>query len=218
MPPTRTTTHQSTISLGTLSTSDHEALEPELSISRKRIRKCKTSRKDQGESDQDTDDDYVPTSRSSGPKRRRISSRLPTHNSSPRNTIKSSSSNAQKRLSRNKRANPVVAIETCNSIDLNLVCPECGWKQINKRLPDFKRHLRTHTRPDEGDQSQGWWCKGVLLKDAHGFNIPKGAESFKFLGQERIGGCMRTFSRRDALKRHLDNGTCVGCHTGRNRI
>jgi hypothetical protein len=32
------------------------------------------------------------------------------------------------------------------------------------------------------------------------------------LGQERIGGCMQTFSRRDALKRHLDNAhvVCVG--------
>lgn len=200
--------------MGTLSTSDHEALEPELPISRKRTRKCRISRKDQdagSESDHD-DDDYIPTSRSSGPKRRRISSRLPAHRPSPRNTTKSSSSNAQKRLSRNKRANFVVAIETCNSFDLNLVCPECGWNQVNKRLPDFKRHLRTHTRPDEGDESQGWWCKGVPLEDAHRFNISKGAQSFEFLGQERIGGCRRTFSRRDALKRHLDNanGTCVG--------
>lgn len=200
--------------MGTLSTSDHEALEPELPISRKRTRKCRISRKDQdagSESDHD-DDDYIPTSRSSGPKRRRISSRLPAHRPSPRNTTKSSSSNAQKRLSRNKRANFVVAIETCNSFDLNLVCPECGWNQVNKRLPDFKRHLRTHTRPDEGDESQGWWCKGVPLEDAHRFNISKGAKSFEFLGQERIGGCRRTFSRRDALKRHLDNanGTCVG--------
>ena len=199
--------------MGTLSTSDYGVLRPELPTSRKRTRKCRTSRKDQdvgSESDQDTDDDYVPNSRSSGPKRRCLTSHLPAHHSSPRN--KSSSSNARRRLSRNKRANSVVAIDPCNSIDLNLVCPECGWKQVNKRLPDFKRHLRTHTRPDEGDQSQGWWCKGVLLEDAHKFNIPKGAESFKFLGQERIGGCRRTFSRRDALKRHLDNvnGTCVG--------
>lgn len=223
MSSTRSTTRQLAISLSPLSTSGSKALEPELPTSRKRTRKYRAPREDScdedvgDEIDKDTDDDYVPTPRSSGPKRRRISSRPPARRSSPPNLIKSSLSNPKKRPSgsfppRNKQATSIIEIETCNSIDLNFVCPECGWKQVNKRLPDFKRHLRTHTRPDEGDQSKGWWCKGVPLEDAHRFDIPKGAESFIFLGQERIGGCQQSFSRQDALKRHLDNVNvlCVG--------
>lgn len=92
--------------------------------------------------------------------------------------------------------------------DLSFKCSECGWVQLNKRLPDFKRHLRTHTRPDDRDQSRGWWCKGVLASSVPGFH----GEAYEFNGELRFGGCLRTFSRRDALKRHLDNRNvcCLG--------
>ncbi|KAF4577387.1 hypothetical protein EYR36_005375 [Pleurotus pulmonarius] len=92
--------------------------------------------------------------------------------------------------------------------DLSFKCSECGWVQHNKRLPDFKRHLRTHTRPDDRDQSRGWWCKGVLASSIPGFH----GEAYEFNGELRFGGCLRTFSRRDALKRHLDNRNvcCLG--------
>lgn len=77
-------------------------------------------------------------------------------------------------------------------------------------MPDFKRHLKTHLRPDDKDQTQGWWCKGVLLEDAAEHGLPKSLKPFLFADQWRVGGCERTFSRRDALKRHLDNEN-VGC-------
>ncbi|KAF9499037.1 hypothetical protein BDN71DRAFT_265819 [Pleurotus eryngii] len=92
--------------------------------------------------------------------------------------------------------------------DLSFKCSECGWVQLNKRLPDFRRHLLTHTRPDDRDQSRGWWCKGVLASSVPGFH----GEAYEFNGELRFGGCLRTFSRRDALKRHLDNRNvcCLG--------
>lgn len=168
------------------------------------------------ESDNDSDDDeYIPSHRPMI-KRRRISYTAPRRSALIRNT--SSSPTPAKRahgtsLSRNKQTSFVSAIiKACDGPNLNFICPECGWKQANKRLPDFKRHLRTHTRPNDGDQSKGWWCKGVLLEEAHKFELPDGAKPYVFLGLKRIGGCMQTFSRRDALKRHLDNAnvTCVG--------
>ena len=38
------------------------------------------------------------------------------------------------------------------------------------------------------------------------------AGAYDFRGQLMIGGCMKTFARRDALKRHVDNPKipCVG--------
>lgn len=194
---------------------------PELSFGRKRTRKAPAapvhlSDEDaDDESDNDTDDEYIPSPRTI---KRRRTSHILSRRSAPPIRRSSTSPTPTKRapgvsLSRNKQATSTAAINrACDGTNLNFICPECGWKQANKRLPDFKRHLRTHARPDEGDQSKGWWCKGVLLEEAHKFDLPNDAKSYVFLGQERIGGCMQTFSRRDALKRHLDNAnvTCVG--------
>lgn len=162
------------------------------------------------------DDEYIPSPRPTT-KRRRTSYtfsrrsapliRNPSLSPAPIKRVPGTS------LSRNKQTSSVSAInKACDGPNLSFICPECGWKQANKRLPDFKRHLRTHTRPNDSDQSKGWWCKGVLLEEAHKFGLPDDAKSYVFLGQKRIGGCMQTFSRRDALKRHLDNAnvTCVG--------
>ncbi|KAJ3566112.1 hypothetical protein NP233_g7200 [Leucocoprinus birnbaumii] len=216
-------THRSILPETTPSTSNLKLSEPEIPGSRKRTRISVTSRAHDydedadDESDNDTDDDYVPSPRSSVPKRRRTSSQISCLRSAPPIRTTSASPIPTKRppgssLSRNKQATSAAAIDRACNGNLTFVCPECGWKQANKRLPDFKRHLRTHTRPDEADQTKGWRCKGVLVEDAHRFNIPKDAEPFVFLGQKRIGGCLQTFSRRDALKRHLDNVNvvCVG--------
>lgn len=90
-------------------------------------------------------------------------------------------------------------------------------------MPDFQRHLKTHLRADKGgeDRTQGWWCKGVRVRDTSMKGKAKAkeeeedadeADQYWFHDHLRTGGCCQTFSRRDALKRHLTNSnvTCKG--------
>ncbi|KAI0781964.1 hypothetical protein C8Q75DRAFT_701045, partial [Abortiporus biennis] len=95
-------------------------------------------------------------------------------------------------------------------------CPNCDYYQKNHRAPDFKRHIATHYRSQERDK---WICCGfpsddVRLKDIDTSKLKiKGTkEPFIWKGKALIGGCLASFSRRDALKRHLDNPNvnCVG--------
>ena len=55
--------------------------------------------------------------------------------------------------------------------------------------------------------------KGIRLGMTDEERIEAGAYDFR--GRLMIGGCMKTFARRDALKRHVDNPnfSCVG-HMG----
>ncbi|KAF8887168.1 hypothetical protein BD779DRAFT_1722687, partial [Infundibulicybe gibba] len=153
-------------------------------------------------------------------KRRRTSPAYHTKRS-PSTGVSSAELSPTKRIrlpavSRNKQAADSSIIDAASSGAgsgrCNFICPACGWKQSNQRMPDFKRHLRTHTRPSDEEKERGWWCKGVLYDHAATYNIPQDSQPYLFLGQLRIGGCVRSFSRRDALKRHLDNEnvTCVG--------
>ena len=95
----------------------------------------------------------------------------------------------------------------------------CEYKQKNHHVRELRRHIKTHDRwmkPDE------WSCCGVGIDVAHlyGVAIEEGmseeefieAGAYVFRGQLMIGGCMKTFSRRDGLKRHVDNPNikCVG--------
>lgn len=65
------------------------------------------------------------------------------------------------------------------------VCPisGCKYRQANGRMPDLRRHIKTHFRKISEIR-----CTEVLTE--HGM---------------WIGGCLKTFSRRDALKRHMRN-------------
>ncbi len=93
-------------------------------------------------------------------------------------------------------------------------CPFCPYVQHNRRSPDLKRHIATHTRlPEEEAQ---WVCCGVPVFDAHAQGVPKDvvneSEAFEYQGLFMVGGCKKTFSRRDALSRHLrrEEGRCFG--------
>ena len=92
-------------------------------------------------------------------------------------------------------------------------CPHCPYVQHNRRAPDFKRHLRTHTH---GADLALWVCCGVCAPDAMEHGVPleviRQGEVIEFEGLPMIGGCRKTFSRRDALIRHLHRrkGKCFG--------
>ena len=100
-------------------------------------------------------------------------------------------------------------------------CPVagCDHTQKNQRIPDLKRHILTHDRWMEPEK---WICCGVSMDIAHLYarGIEEGmteeeqikAGAYMFRGQLRIGGCLKTFARRDALKRHIDNRNlpCIG--------
>ena len=100
-------------------------------------------------------------------------------------------------------------------------CPVvgCDYVQKNERIPDLRRHVMTHDRWMEPGK---WTCCGVGMERAflYGRGIEEGmtkdeqtkAGAYFFRGQLMIGGCRRVFSRRDALKRHVDNPNvrCVG--------
>ncbi|KAF5315319.1 hypothetical protein D9619_006993 [Psilocybe cf. subviscida] len=89
-------------------------------------------------------------------------------------------------------------------------CPLCDWEQGNHRMPDFKRHIKTHLRLDT-ETGHGHFCEGVPVEKANLYNIPEDAEAYEFNGRMMIGGCMKSFSRRDARKRHFKkvNNTCA---------
>ncbi|KAF8551680.1 hypothetical protein OG21DRAFT_1486783 [Imleria badia] len=88
-------------------------------------------------------------------------------------------------------------------------CPYCKWVQRNHRTPDLKRHIRTHTRLQRPAQ---WVCCGVPVEHASNYNLPADAQPYAWGDEMMIGGCRKEFSRRDALKRHLDNDhiSCIG--------
>lgn len=166
------------------------------------------------ESDVDSDDDeYIPSPSLNSRKRRRTTRTRVSTSAPPASAVRVANiSHAAKRSrcsppSRNVQAMP----GTVSTVPKNnpWACPYCKWVQRNHRTPDLKRHIRTHTRFERPAQ---WICCGVPLKDAGRHALPEGAEPYNWQGKMMIGGCGREFSRRDALKRHLDNEhiTCVG--------
>ncbi|KAJ7784391.1 hypothetical protein B0H16DRAFT_296165 [Mycena metata] len=179
-----------------------------------------------GESTGDaSDDEYMP-SPSLNPRKRarsaspafsgRTSVSPPASASSSSRSTSSEHRNKRPRLpppSRNKQATLAEIQRVEISDDFNdFVCGVCGWVQRNMRVPDFKRHLKTHQRVSDEGAQKGWRCKGVLVSEATDYGLDTDTPTYTFLGNQRVGGCMKTFSRRDALKRHLDNEnvSCVG--------
>ncbi|KAF8073685.1 hypothetical protein FPV67DRAFT_760717 [Lyophyllum atratum] len=173
-----------------------------------------------------TDDEYVPYAQLAPVVHRRASPAFSTSSERSTSTFElpthqpATNPFAYKAVKKTRRA-PVSRNQQSRSWDVedllenadkfNFVCPVCDRVQRNRRMPDLKRHLRTHGRPSSEDKTRGFWCKGVPLEDADTYGIPSVAERFLFLGEWRVGGCQKTFSRADALKRHLDNGniTCI---------
>ncbi|PBK97746.1 hypothetical protein ARMGADRAFT_650612 [Armillaria gallica] len=191
---------------------------------------------DNEDSDNEPDDDDYCPSPPLNPKKRRRSSQpaAPPPKKAKVATTKapassSTGSSTKPKVARKQRLPPaprnvqVVGINLLELLDtMNWKCQACRWEQENHRKPDFIRHLLTHQQPDKNDQSKGYWCKGLKLVDREAYNkmairdgretIPEDAGEIVYLFEQRVGGCMRNFSRRDALKRHIDNpnNSCCG--------
>ncbi|KAI0349716.1 hypothetical protein OH77DRAFT_1431752 [Trametes cingulata] len=94
----------------------------------------------------------------------------------------------------------------------NYTCPYCGHVPRNKLASQLRRHIKTHTRPADAED-QPWVCCGVPLVDAQAYAVPQALRvPVEYEGILVVGGCGKTFSRRDALRRHLRRraGKCFG--------
>ncbi|KZT10016.1 uncharacterized protein LAESUDRAFT_617276, partial [Laetiporus sulphureus 93-53] len=87
--------------------------------------------------------------------------------------------------------------------------PGCDYVPATGRVPDLRRHMNTH----RGYVGQGMWvCCGLPVSVALERELWEDGAStvYMYNGLEMVGGCMFSFSRRDALVRHLNKGDCVG--------
>jgi len=176
------------------------------------------------------DDVYIPSS-PTGVSGQRTNDTLPTFTPMPSPPCKSS--RIDKRThgsapSRNRQATDQVEdirvqLSLCRvrRERLNdLVCPVagCQYKQLNGRMPDFRRHIRTHIRKEAEIR-----CKGVpwqdFIRNRQLFPKISVDEQPYFVPEDDglwIGGCLKTFSRADALKRHRRNTSCACAALDRN--
>jgi len=124
------------------------------------------------ESDGD-DDEYIPfvetnprkCSHSSIPIWRNVSpspSSHHNHHSVKHACVSPSCRNKQASLRTSAAIREAVSAVSCHQ--MNFICPECGWKQTNRRMPDFKRHIKTHMHPTEDDQSKGGGTREFSLR------------------------------------------------------
>ncbi|TFY68189.1 hypothetical protein EVJ58_g1161 [Rhodofomes roseus] len=94
-----------------------------------------------------------------------------------------------------------------DSDDGILLCPvpHCNYVQRTGRKPDLKRHIETHR---SGENQQRWVCCGVPVEQAEAFGIDDLSSAYWWRGWRMVGGCLRGFSRRDSLGRHLNRASC----------
>ncbi|KAI0710466.1 hypothetical protein C8T65DRAFT_575349 [Cerioporus squamosus] len=113
-------------------------------------------------------------------------------------------------------AKPVAPTEVSRSAPKSMdrwKCPHCSFIQWSRRAPDFRRHVATHT----GSSAQALYlCCGVPFMEAAEHGVPEDVVReqpvWEFEGLFMVGGCRRTFSRKDAYMRHLHRqaGMCFG--------
>jgi hypothetical protein len=162
-----------------------------------------------------TEDEYIPTPPSNPLKRRRSVEFTASPSGSVSPLPLYSPAAKQQRTSRERRNIPVSEKRSrpedwTTEDDEKWRCQHwpCDHRQWNKRGPDFRRHQRTHTRKS---QPTPYVCWGVEFEHATASTKPIPGPTDKirgipveYKGVMRIGGCFETFSRLDALKRHLE--------------
>lgn len=87
-------------------------------------------------------------------------------------------------------------------------CPvdDCSFTPASGKRDDLVRHIKTHCE----DKGEEWVCCGVPLSSARSRRVAGTCKPFEYGGQMRVGGCLLSFSRKDALGRHVrDSKNCV---------
>ena len=84
-----------------------------------------------------------------------------------------------------------------------LECPLCSYKPPKNREVDLRRHFECHY------QTAKHVCNGVRVDRAADYRITDLSNVQDYEGERRVGRhCMKVFSRKDALLRHLRNENC----------
>ncbi|KAH8994366.1 hypothetical protein EDB86DRAFT_1270751 [Lactarius hatsudake] len=86
-----------------------------------------------------------------------------------------------------------------------LKCPVCGFPQSTQRKGDFLRHLRTH----QDAKLTRYVCCGVPADHPVAASLSPRHSIRLFKGREFFGGCGKSYSRMDALQRHLGKSDCA---------
>jgi ribosomal protein S15P/S13E len=90
-------------------------------------------------------------------------------------------------------------------VEPEVECRECGYFQLTKRMGDFRRHLKKH----EADHLSRVVCCGVPLTHPAAASLRPGHLTHWYDGHPFYGGCGRSYSRMDALQRHLKKSGCI---------
>lgn len=85
-------------------------------------------------------------------------------------------------------------------------CRKCGYLQLTKRMGDFRRHLKKH----DADHLSRVVCCGVPPTHPAAASLRSGHLTHWYDGHLFYGGCGRSYSRMDALQRHLKKSGCIG--------
>lgn len=88
------------------------------------------------------------------------------------------------------------------------VCPVCHQHLSSTSAT---RHAERHKRALNERDNTSWRCKGVRVRNAAAYRVPESSPVYTYNNVVRTGGCLRLFSRRDTLNRHLSTATaCFG--------
>ena len=90
-------------------------------------------------------------------------------------------------------------------VEPEVECEKCGYLQLTKRMGDFRRHLKKH----EADHLSRVVCCGVPPTHPAAASLRSGHLTHWYDGRPFYGGCGRSYSRMDALQRHLKKSGCI---------
>jgi len=96
-----------------------------------------------------------------------------------------------------------------SDVEALIRCEECGYVQSKRRMSDFRRHLKKH----DAEYLTRVICCGVPSTHPAIASLRPGHLTHWYDSHPFYGGCGRSYSRMDALQRHLKKSRCVGGST-----